>query len=139
MHIYYLFHINPDVFDIHFNDGYILYKTLENIYNLDAKNFEYGISLYNQLCTIFNIEILDKFLANKYDSKIKKTHHVYILNNDYIGETTFLKIGASRIYIKSNINLPSIIRDFAFYNQKIFVCDFTNSYFFWLSGKYNII
>lgn len=133
MHEYYLFHIKQDIYDICKNDGYMLYQTLENIYKLKKKNLNYGISLYKQLCIPFNLEILNDFLLKKYKKQLKKSKNKYLIINNYICEKTLLKLGYSRIYIKTNVNLPQILKTFEFYNQKIFVCEFKNRNFFWLT------
>ncbi len=137
MREYYLFHIKQDIYDLHKNDGYMLYQTLENIYKLQKKNLNYGFSLYKQLCIPFNLEILKDYFNKKYDGHIKKNGNSFKIVNNYICEETLVKLNISRIYIKSNINLPRILKVFEFYNQKIFVCDFKNRDFFWLSRQYN--
>ena len=137
MREYYLFHIKQDVYELYRNDGYMLYQTLENIYKLKAKNLNYGISLYKQLCIPFNLQILKNYLYKKYDNHVKKIGDIYLLVNNYICEETLVKLGPSRIYIKSNVNLPRILKVFEFYNQKIFICDFKNRDFFWLTKQYN--
>lgn len=100
-----------------------LYNVLFQLYKM-KKNLNYGISLYKQLCSPFNISILSKYLT-KYNSNNK---NIFYIDNSII----ILK--PSRIIIKSN-DILNIIKIFNFNNKNIFVCDFKNDYYFWLNDN----
>lgn len=135
MRKYYLFHVKRDIYELYSKDGYMLYQTLESIYHLKDTNLNYGISLFEQLCIPFNVRIINTFFKKKY---LKEKSHNYIFINDYLKEKTIVKLGSSRIIVKSNVNLPEILNVLEFYNPRLFVCDFENHDFFWLSNYDNI-
>ena len=117
-------------------NGYILYQTLESIYHLKKKNLNYGFSLFRQLCNPFDIKIIKTYIKFKYGKYIQSKNNRFYFKNNYINEITMVKLGYAHIRIKSNIILPKVLKIFEFYNQKIFVCDFKNKDFFWLSKQY---
>ena len=133
MREYYLFHIKQNIYDLYYLDSYILYKNLETVFKLKEKDLNYGFSIYRQLCISFDIKILKKFLNRKFLHHVKNKNNTYTIINNYVKEKTIVKLGFSRITIKSNVSLPPILKMFSFYNQKIFVCDFKNKDFFWLN------
>ena len=114
MRKYYLFHVKRDIYELYSKDGYMLYQTLESIYHLKDTNLNYGISLFEQLCIPFNVRIINTFFKKKY---LKEKSHNYIFINDYLKE---------------------ILNVLEFYNPRLFVCDFENHDFFWLSNYDNI-
>ncbi len=132
MHEYYLFHIKHDIYQLYKKNCYPLYQTLKNIYHLKAEDLNYGRNLYRQLCVTFNLKIVNEYLDKRYYLIYYKKNMYYFINS-YTKEKTLVKVGYSRIYIKSNVNLPKIIEIFKFYNQKIFVCNFKTGDYFWLT------
>lgn len=111
-----------------------LYKSFE-LYNIlyELSNLKeclnYGISLYKQLCIPFRISILSTYLNDKYNLNRKKIFYI---------ENSIVTLKPSRIVIKSNHYMPSIIKIFNLYNKNIFVCDFKNKNYFWLNDSIKI-
>lgn len=132
MRTFYLFKIKEDVIDIYENKEYELYKTLENLYKLKKENFYYGTSLYIQLCRLFNIDIIDSYF--KSSPRYRKNNNKYL----FLGDESFLvEVNPSTIIIKTSVNYPSILKLINYYDKRIFVCDFENKDYFWLSDHYH--
>ena len=124
MREYNLFVIRNEQIDFYKKKPEELYEILYRLNTLKY-NFNYGITLFEQLCNKINIEILKKYLNDKYD-----------LNNErnfYINKI-FIELKYSRIVVKSKYNYPRILKSLNCYNRNIFVCDFINKDYFWLSN-----
>ena len=131
MRKYYLFIIKQDIYNKYKNKSYILYKILENLYNLNSYNFSYGIKIYNQICSPFAVKVLknyinEKIVFFKVNEKVIKINSIY--------EDTYLNIKYSCVIIKTNANIPNILKIFNIYNKYILICDFKNKDYFWLNN-----
>ena len=119
---YNLFVIKQEYFDIYKNKPLFLFDILKKLYNL-KDNFNYGITLYEQLCNKVSVNTLKYYLNNRYE-----------LNNDelfYI-DGSLIELRYSRIILKSHDEYPKIMEVFNCYNKNIFICDFNNNDYFWL-------
>lgn len=110
--------------DFYKNKPEELYDILHKLSNLKY-NFNYGITLYEQLCNKINIETLRCYLNDKYNLNNQR--------NFYINKM-FIELKYSRVVIKSKYNYPRILKSLNCYNRNIFVCDFINKDYFWLSN-----
>lgn len=129
MRKYYLFVINDYFYDSYKDNPLALYKTLENLYNL-KDNFNYGTSLYKQICNVIDVDTLENYITNKY-SNIKSVDKHNILFKD-----TLIKLAHPCIIIYTSKNIPNILRSLVYYSNNIFICDFNNNDYFWLSSIY---
>lgn len=121
---YNLFVIKSEYVDFYKNKPDELYEIIYKLNNLKY-NFNYGITLYEQLCNKISIETLKKYLNDKFNLNNEKTFYI---NN------VFIELKYSRIVIKSKYNYPRILKSLNCYNRNIFVCDFINKDYFWLSN-----
>lgn len=129
MRKYYLFVIRKDVYEIYKNKPEALFKTLQNLYYLKKNDFEYGISLYHQLCEVFQVDRLEDYMVEKY--------HLEKKNNIFFYENNYIMIKPSRVILVTNVNMPNIFIDFKCYNRLIFVIDFDMQDYFFLCNDYN--
>lgn len=134
MRTFYLFKIKKIYFELTKNNPYNLYKAIENIYHLKTEELTYMSLFFNQIRETFNKSLLDnniyEYYKNKYTyTKVKDTH---IINDYYTEEKSKLIINSNFLYIKSTKNLPTFLKTI---NKKenIFVCDFNNKDYFWLT------
>lgn len=132
MRKYYLFIINNDYYKNYKKNPKVLYNTLYNLYALDKKNFTYGISLYNSVCQVVSKNLLIHYIQRKYHHKHKTDNLIRLLSQT---ETTIVQINHSCIVVVSSINMPEVFKTFYIYHKKIFVCDFQNEDYFWLSDQ----
>ncbi len=133
MRKFYLFSIKDDFFNAYYEKSKSLYNTLKNIYNLKIPYLNYGISLYDQICKPFNVEVLSNYISNRYHTNYKRR---FLLKNSYLNEIILIDIKYSCIILVTTNNFSPIFKIFNLYNKKIFVCDFENNDYFWLKDVY---
>lgn len=129
MRTYKLFVIKKDIYNIYKDKPLSLYKTLYNLSNIEKENLQLGVTLYHQLCDVFDVNRLEKYMEDKY--KLEKKNGIYSVGNNK------MLIKPSRTIIKTNTNIPNIFIDFKCYNRLIFVVDFEQEDFFFLADDYN--
>lgn len=132
MRKYYLFIIKNDYYKNYKTKPHVLFSTLSNLYTLKSQNFSYGISLYNSICSTFSKNILKNYIERKY-----KYHYINkkIMKIESKEESTNIQINYSCVVVLTSVNLPEIFKTFHVYNKKIFVCDFYNEDYFFLSDQ----
>lgn len=129
MRKYYLFVIRKEVYEFYKHKPESLFRTLKNLYHLEKDDFEYGFSLYHQLCETFDVERLEQYMIDKYH--LEKKGDVFYYENNY------MLIKPSRVILKTNVNMPHLFIDFKCYNRLIFVVDFDMYDYFFLCDDYN--
>ena len=128
MRTYYLFTIKKEYYAVYRKNPLALYKTLENLYKIKKTNLNYGITLYNQICDIIDVNRLKNYFSHlKVDGKNNK--FLIKLNK----ELAILKLYHSCIICKSIKNYPSVFNVLNYYSRYIFICDFYNHDYFFLS------
>lgn len=107
----------------------------EGIYNSDKRNIKSSYHLYKKLISPINKNVISgkiykrNYTNENYD-KVLDRH--YIKDND---EESTLYLYDSFIKIETNKNVPSFIS--ALKDDDIFVCDFENKDYFWISSFKN--
>ena len=135
MYKYYLFIIKKEVYSAYYNNMDILFSTLRNLYYSSNNELSYGLSVYNQICDIFNKNILKDYFKNKNSKYIKEIKNKFLIK-DKNGEISLINIRSSCLIIKTNSKLPVFLKIINYYNKYIFVCDFKNGRYFWLNDQY---
>jgi len=137
MRTYYIFNINNYFSYIYKKKPYKIYKILEEIYHTNNHDIVLSYKLFEQIAISFNKTKINSYIKDKY--KYEKNY--YNNNNIHIlasgNEYSKLVINNSNIKIKTNINIPTYLKDIYIYCDNIFVCDFINKDYFWLE-KINI-
>lgn len=112
---------------------YNLYKTLEGIYLLDKANASYGKDLLDQLIVPLNKDKYNKVIyeINKDNDFYMKVGNNHRIVNKYRKEETNIIVKNAYILLKTNA-LNKNIKNFLPSND-LFVCDFLNRDYFWLS------
>lgn len=130
MRKYYLFIIKNEYYKIYKKNPKILYRTMESLYLLKRSDIAYGVSLFNQICQPFSVRLLNNYIKDryKYQQVSKKVIKIRALANQ-----DFLQIGYATSIVFTNNKNPEIFQVFNIYNKKIFVCDFENREYTWLS------
>ena len=139
MRKYYLFIIKNDCYNTYYNNGEILYKTLENLFYMKCHNINYGLSIYNQICQTFNSDILNSYFHSRKNFFVKKRGKKILVDNYDEKEQYLIEIRNSCLIICCKKNLPKILKILNYYNSKIFVCDFNNGDYFWNNKNYKNI
>lgn len=132
MRVYYLFKINDSFSKLYYNKTYYLYKMLEQISKSSQNDFIISYRLFSQMATAYNkVEINGNiYKAFEYNDKYMKTLNKHILNDGV--EKTKLTVYNTYIKIRTNQNLTSFFKVLN-KEKNIFVCDFNNKDYFWLS------
>lgn len=128
MRKYYLFIIKGEYKDLYIKNSKSLYDTLNNLYRLKIEDLRMGVSVYNQICNLFNPNLLINYVKDKYNLKERKNK--YFLKNG--NEEILIKFNYSCVIIYTNRNIPKILKVLYLYNKNIFVVDFKNEDYFWL-------
>ena len=124
--MYYLFIIKDNY--LKNNDKY-LYELLYNLKNIKKENYNYGISLYYNICNLFDINSLKHYMNIKY--KLKRKNNKY-----YLDDYNYFEIRKSCVIINDNTYLREILCIFYIYNKNIFICNFNDNKYFWLKDKF---
>lgn len=131
MRKYYLFIVQAKVAEVYENDLKDLYTSLYGLYKGRFNNLNYRISLFEQICVPFKVDIINNYF--------KRLLYVKKHNNKYLykktGEVSLMELHYSTIVIASNRNLPHFFNILNLYNKRILVCDFANHDYFWLSKQ----
>ena len=124
--MYYLFIIKDNFF---YNNQEMLYDMLNKLKNMHKENYNYGISLYYNICNLFDTNSLKHYIKSKY--KLKNINNKY-----YLDKYNYFEIRKSCCIINNDKYIREILCIFYIYNKNIFVCNFDNSKYFWIKDKF---
>lgn len=132
MRKYYCFIIKKDFKEVYIRNSEVLYQTLYNLYKIKKEDYRIGLSLYNQICSPFYPDFLIDYIKDKYH--LKKRKHKYLLQTT--NEKVLILLKYSCVILISDVNLPAILKILYLYNKNIFVVDFKNHDYFWLTKEF---
>ena len=135
MRTFYVFKIKDEYSKLTRNIPYNLYNTYLSIRMSNPDNIEYIYNQYKSITDKVSVSEINKYLLGKmkrYDGySIYRNTHMY--NDYYSDEVSKLIIFNSYFILKSN--KPNSTFFTALYNiPNLFVIDFENKDYFWLSG-----
>lgn len=109
-----------------------MYKILEDIYNTREYDPKRTFRLLEEVASPFNKPMLNEYIYYQYHTKYgyRRKDNIHTLNNN---EKTLLRINNYNIKIKTQNNYSSFFTYLNKYNDNLFVCDFNNKDYFWLS------
>ena len=116
---YYIFSINRDFYEAYKKNSEVLYRTLDNLFNLSMTDASYGISVFNQVCNPINKEIVQSHF-NRKDS-------IFRLDLD-----SLLEINPSCMVLATREAIPLNFLTLNYYEAPLFMIDFKNKDYFWL-------
>ena len=123
MYRYYIFDIKNK-----FKNDNNLYRLLKTLYTLNLKYINYGELIYNELCKPINRENIKEILKDYNAKKVSRKY--FICLND---EITIVVIKYSRLIIISNKLYPDIFNRLKIECENLFVCNFLNDNYFYVS------
>ena len=103
-----------------------MYLVLEELFYLNSNKFNYGLTIFNELCLPFNKrKIIDEL----------KSRFLCVSNKIFVDnlEDTIIEFNNIFIVIKTNKNFPEIFKYISNLESNILVCDFTNKDYFFLN------
>ena len=132
MRTYYIFNVNKFYRYMYKNNPFKMYKIFEEIYY--SRNYD-NIKTFRVMEEVgvpFNKIMLNEYIYFEYKLKYgyKRKDNIHILNTD---EKTTLRINNYNIKIETDSNYSTFFDDIKSYNSNLFVCDFDNKDYFWLS------
>lgn len=132
MRTYYIFNVNKFYKYMYKNNPFKMYKIFEEIYY--SRNYDNikTFRVMEEVSVPFNKIMLNEYIYFEYKLKYgyKRNNNVHILNTD---EKTTLRINNYNIKIETDSNYSIFFDDIKSYNTNLFVCDFDNKDYFWLS------
>lgn len=136
MRIYYIFNIKKEVYEIYKNTPSVLYNFFYQLYINKNDDLNYGSSIFKQVSSKFNSELLNLKIYLKLHNKMKylKRNDEHIINNLYKNEISIMKIKKSYIIINSNSSYTDFFPILNNLCKYLFVCDFNNQDYFYLAN-----
>lgn len=136
MRIYYVFDVKDEFISLYKENPNTLFNILNQMYYMKEADINYGYSLFKQI-----VNPLDKFKLDKYiflllhnKMKYSKKDNDHIINNLYKDEVSILKVKKAYILINSNRSYTEFFNILYDYNPNLFVCDFINHDYFFISN-----
>ena len=132
MRTYYIFNVNKYYNYMYKDKPFKMYKIFEEIYY--SKDYD-SIKTYHVLEEIanpFNKIMLNEYIYFEYKLKYgyKRKDNLHYLNTT---EKSILRINNYNIKIETEGNYSEFFNEISNYNNNLFVCDFENMDYFWLS------
>lgn len=132
MRTYYIFNVNKYFKYMYKNNPFKMYKIFEEIYY--SRNYDNikTFHILEEVALPFNKVMLNAYIYDEYYLKYgyRKEDKMHYLNTD---EKTILRINNYNIKIITDTNYTCFFNDIKNYNNNLFVCDFGNKDYFWLS------
>ena len=129
---YYIFNVNKFFKYIYDNNPFKMYKIFEDIYYSNYYDKIKTFRVLEEVALPFNKIMLNEYIYYEYKSKYgyRRNNEIHILNTD---ERTTLRINNYNIKIETDSNYSAFFDNIRNYNYNLFVCDFDNKDYFWLS------
>jgi len=124
--MYYLFIIKDNFFK---NKKEYLFDILYRLKTMHKENYSYGISLYYNICNLFDVKSLKHYIKTKTNLKYKN-------NKFYLDKYNYFEVRKSCCIINNDKYLKEILCIFYIYNKNIFICNFDTNEYFWLRDKF---
>lgn len=135
MRTYYIFNVNKYYTYMYKNKPFKMYKLFEEIYRTKEYDSMKTYHVFEQIANPFNKIMINEYIYYEYKFKYgyKREDNMHVLNND---ELTRLTVNNYNIKLKTTANYSSFFKILNNYNNNLFVCDFDNKDYFWLSKLY---
>lgn len=118
------------------NNPYNLYKTMEKLYALKKDELPKKIYIFDDLVANFDKDIINNWIYDDYKEKdnyvcFKETH---MINDYYTKEKSKLIVNNNYLLMISTKEVPIFFEELKKMDGNLFVCDFKNKDYFWLSS-----
>lgn len=130
MNVYYLFLVKKDVYNVYSKNSYSLYKLFYNLYNLNRVDFNYGVTLYNQLCDNINVSRLKYYF--ELTDNIRKGNNRYMME-----DKSLVLLRPSCILYKKEGDFDTLFYLLNSFSHYFFACNFKCDDYFWVKNKIN--
>ena len=132
MRTYYIFNVNRYFTYMYNESPFKMYKIFEEIYHSRDYDAVKTYRVFEGIANPFNKIMLNEYISYEYRYKYgyRKEDNIHILSTR---ENTRLKINNYNIKIETDNNYTDFFKYINNYNENLFVCDFDNKDYFWLS------
>lgn len=132
MRTYYIFNVNRYFTYMYKEKPFKMYKIFEEIYHSRDYDSVKTYRIFEGIANPYNKIMLGEYIDYEYKHKYgyRRDNNLYILKTS---ENTTLKINNYNIKIETDSNYTDFFKYINNYNQNLFVCDFDNKDYFWLS------
>lgn len=136
MRVYYVFDVKDEFVSLYKDNANTLYNILNQMYYMKREDINYGYNLFKQIINKQDKFKLDKYIFLLMHNKMKysKKDHDHVINNLYKDEISVLKVKNTHILINSNKSYTEFFNILYDYNPNLFVCDFINHDYFFISN-----
>ncbi len=136
MRIYYAFDIKEEFTKLYKDTPNTLYNILSQLYYMRKNDINYGYNLFNQIVKKIDKAYIDKYIFVALHTKMKysKRKDEHIINNLYKDEVSIMKVKNTYIVINSNRSCTEFFDMLYDINKNLFVCDFINHDYFFISS-----
>lgn len=138
MRTFYFFKIKKEFYSLTKDNPYNLYKSLENIYYLNKRDYKVAYNMFESI-----VEPLDKFIINKEifnsysnDDRYIKVIDRHTLNDYFLNESFLIIVNISHILLRTNdvdLNIFKVLNN----SNNYFVCDFNEKDYFYTNEIIN--
>lgn len=138
MRTFYIFNIKKEMSILTHDTPYNLYRTIESLYYLDNINLGLSYKLYDQIFDSFDKDYMNVVINRIYQNNnyYYQENNRHVISNKYKPENSYLYIHRSHLLLKSNVIKPTLLTNYT-NSDNLFVCDFKNKDYFWLSEVIN--
>lgn len=135
MRTYYIFKVREEFIKLYHDKPSSLYSSFKQILNLNKKDLNYALEIFNSLCEKTGKNEINKQIYVKYhkDMVYTRTDKEHIINNLYKDEISILTIKNSYILLTTNHSYSSFFNILIDFDSNFFVCDFDNQDYFFLN------
>ena len=132
MRTYYLFNVNKYYGYMYKDNPFKMYKIFEEIYYSRDYDSVKTYHILEEIANPFNKIMLNEYIYFEYKLKYgyKRKDNIHYLSTT---ERTTLRINNYNIKLETESNYSVFFNDISNYNNNLFVCDFENMDYFWLS------
>lgn len=132
MRTYYIFNVNRYFTYMYKESPFKMYKIFEEIYHSRDYDSVKTYRIFEGIANPYNKIMLGEYINYEYKNKYgyKRESNLHKLKTS---ENTTLKINNYNIKIETDSNYTDFFKYINNYNENLFVCDFDNKDYFWLS------
>ena len=133
----YIFNFKEEFYKLYREKPSELFFIFNRIYHMKLSDKEYGYNLFSQISNFLDKSKINEVIKDKYKDKIMYSNNgnEHIINNLFLNEISILTIKNSNIKIESNVEKPAFLEDLRDLKLNLFVCDFKNQDFFFITKK----
>lgn len=136
MRIYYVFDIKKELINLYKKTPSALYNILNQMYYMHKDEMGYGFNLFKQIVNPLDKNEIDKMIYISLHTQMKysKKGNEHILNNLYLDDISILRVKKTHILINCNKSFTEFFTILNHLNKDLFICDFINQDYFFLSN-----